>query len=117
MCNLCSVTAREQQAVAADCMRITSGLAAPLQPPLRKGKKGKHLLKKLPPLCLLPCLQASTTLLAWLVHTLLLKGALSALGIGGAAPFLELAAYAGYAFAPASASLLAALTLGKWLSG
>ncbi len=40
---------------------------------------------------------------------------LSVLSIGSAVPFLELAAYAGYAFVPACASLLAATTLGERL--
>lgn len=55
---------------------------------------------------------ASGTFLAWLLHTLLLKIILSALGISSAAPFLELAAYAGYSFTAACTSLLSSLVLG-----
>lgn len=49
---------------------------------------------------------------AWLAHTLLLKVILYMLGIPAAVPFLELAAYAGYAFVPACASLLLQLVPG-----
>ena len=49
---------------------------------------------------------------AWLVHWVLLKGVLWVLGIPGAVPFLELAAYAGYAFVPVCVSMLAGLALG-----
>ena len=49
---------------------------------------------------------------AWLVHWVLLKGMLWVLGIPGAVPFLELAAYAGYAFVPVCISMLAGLALG-----
>lgn len=65
----------------------------------------------------LPPLQASGTLLAWLLHTLLLKVTLHLLGIASAVPFLELAAYAGYCFVAGCASLLAAMTLGGSLMG
>ncbi|KAL4424655.1 hypothetical protein ABPG77_002273 [Micractinium sp. CCAP 211/92] len=51
----------------------------------------------------------SSSGVAWLLHTLLLKVILYMLGIPGAVPLLELAAYAGYAFVPACASLLAQL--------
>ncbi|KAL4448647.1 hypothetical protein ABPG75_005866 [Micractinium tetrahymenae] len=51
----------------------------------------------------------SSSGIAWLLHTLLLKFILYMLGISGAVPLLELAAYAGYAFVPACASLLVQL--------
>lgn len=51
----------------------------------------------------------SSSGVAWLLHTLLLKVILYMLGIPGAVPLLELAAYAGYAFVPACASLLVQL--------
>ncbi|PSC67531.1 transport yif1 [Micractinium conductrix] len=50
--------------------------------------------------------------IAWLLHALLLKVILYSLGIPSAAPFLELCAYAGYAFVPACASLLVQLVPG-----
>ena len=56
--------------------------------------------------------QVSEASAAWLVHWVLLKGALWALGIPGAVPFLELAAYAGYAFVPVCISMVAGLALG-----
>ncbi|KAI3426106.1 hypothetical protein D9Q98_008485 [Chlorella vulgaris] len=49
---------------------------------------------------------------AWLLHTLLLKLILGLLGIAGAVPMLELAAYAGYPFVAACTSLLAQLAGG-----
>ncbi|KAK9840959.1 hypothetical protein WJX81_002630 [Elliptochloris bilobata] len=51
---------------------------------------------------------------AWLVHWVLLKAVLWVLGIPGAVPFLELAAYAGYVFVPVCVSMLAGLALGRW---
>ncbi|EFN56097.1 hypothetical protein CHLNCDRAFT_144674 [Chlorella variabilis] len=54
----------------------------------------------------------SSSGVAWLLHTLLLKVLLYMLGIPGAVPFLELAAYAGYPFAAACASLVAQLVTG-----
>lgn len=50
---------------------------------------------------------------AWLLHTLLLKVILYLLGIPGAVPILELAAYAGYAFVAACASLAVQLVTGS----
>ncbi|GAB4817101.1 hypothetical protein N2152v2_004147 [Parachlorella kessleri] len=55
---------------------------------------------------------ASSALLAWLLHTLVLRIMMAMLGIGSVVPFLELVSYAGYAFVPACGSLLAAMTLG-----
>jgi len=56
--------------------------------------------------------QVSEASAAWLVHWVLLKGVLWALGVPGAVPFLELAAYVGYAFVPVCISMLAGLALG-----
>ena len=58
-------------------------------------------------------LQASSAVLAWLLHTLVLRIMMAMLGIGSVVPFLELVSYAGYAFVPACGSLLAAMTLGE----
>ena len=52
---------------------------------------------------------------AWAVHWVVLKALMYALGTSNAIPFLELLAYAGYAFVPICLSLLARLTLGKLL--
>ncbi len=60
--------------------------------------------------------QVSEASAAWLVHWVLLKGVLWVLGIPGAIPFLELAAYAGYAFVPVCVSMLAGLALGEFHS-
>jgi protein transport protein YIF1 len=49
---------------------------------------------------------------AWVAHALLLKVVLWAAGVPGL-PFAELAAYAGYPFVAASATLAAHLTLGR----
>lgn len=46
-------------------------------------------------------MQASRASGAWLLHWMIIKGVLYALGIPSAVPFLELVAYAGYTFVPA----------------
>ena len=61
--------------------------------------------------------QVSEASAAWLVHWVLLKGVLWVLGIPGAIPFLELAAYAGYAFVPVCVSMIAGLALGELRPG
>ena len=49
------------------------------------------------PIC---AVQASGASAAWLVHWIVLKAVLYALGIPSAVPFLEVVAYAGYPFVP-----------------
>ena len=75
-------------------------------PRLLQGKEAAHIK------CLRGGRQVSEASAAWLVHWVLLKGMLWVLGIPGAVPFLELAAYAGYAFVPVCISMLAGLALG-----
>ena len=55
----------------------------------------------------------STAVVAWGVHTLMLKVLLWMLGIGSTAALLELAAYAGYPFVAACIVLLAHIGLGR----
>lgn len=52
----------------------------------------------------------SSALGSWLCQTLLLKGVLWVLGVGGTAPLLELGAYSGYTWVWACATLLATLS-------
>ena len=66
---------------------------------------GKH--------CSSVCLQVSSAVGAWTVHWLILKVMMYILGIPSAVPFLELMAYAGYAFAPVCASMVAGMAFGE----
>ena len=83
-----------------------SSAGAPYFAPVSVGQRGAH------DECLPGGAQVSEASAAWLVHWVLLKGMLWVLGIPGAVPFLELAAYAGYAFVPVCISMLAGLALG-----
>lgn len=52
----------------------------------------------------------SSAVASWVCQTLLLKAVLWVLGVGGAAPILELGAYSGYTWVGACATLLATLS-------
>lgn len=51
---------------------------------------------------------------AWLLHWMIIKGVLYALGIPSAVPFLELVAYAGYTFVPACLAVGIGVPCGLW---
>ena len=88
------------------CGMQLAGDTMPIPPCTWKERKHAHSE------CALGGSQVSEASAAWLVHWVLLKGMLWVLGIPGAVPYLELAAYAGYAFVPVCISMLAGLALG-----
>ena len=54
-------------------------------------------------------MQVSGASAAWLLHWIILKAVLYALGIPSAVPFLEVVAYAGYPFVPTCLAMVAAI--------
>lgn len=54
-------------------------------------------------------MQVSGASAAWLLHWVILKAVLYALGIPAAVPFLEVVAYAGYPFVPTCLAMVAAI--------